>query len=125
MESVLFSIKVLFTIVLVGAAIFLGFVALVVRTWSRIFAILSYTTFKTSCEVAEEYRTRFRPMMGLTKSHAEHMLKAATEKKMVIERESDGRCGCTHEYCLSVTTRRRRTVKTRVREAWDGAWRPA
>lgn len=102
-------LTVLYILAGVVAAV-LCVLGLVIRYSNRIFRVLSYNTFKTSCEIARSYNAEYRPwFMSLDPENADDFMQTFERTKHVTGRDPvPKRCDCTREYCRSLPMRRRR-----------------
>lgn len=112
------------TIFLLGLAFVVGIALAKVRTLKRITSVMSYTEFRTLCEIHERIVKSYRPLIRPNPATIEQALSFGEKHKLFVGRKCE-RCDCTREYCLSIRVRRKRKPTERLKAWWDGAWRPA
>jgi hypothetical protein len=89
----------------------------------RVASVMSYSTFQTPCEIADEIVRVHRPFLKPKASVIRKALDFGETKKIFVGRDS-ARCACEREYCLAANIRRRRRT-TKAKEWWDAVWQPA
>lgn len=103
-------IEIFIWVLVGGITMFIGFVGWVVGFVTRVMSLLSYSQFRTPCEITLQYKKEhgsffsYESLLELVKG----FLKTGEEKRLVVGRESSGNCRCEREYCLSFHIRRRR-----------------
>ena len=89
----------------------------------RVASVMSYSTFRTPCEIVEEVVRAYRPFLKPKISVIREALVFGETNKIFVGRDS-ARCACEREYCLAANVRRRRRTK-KAKEWWDAVWQPA
>lgn len=121
--STLFTIVV--TIIIIKLVIILRNAFYNLRTLRRLLALLSVNTFRTPCELNALYKEIY-PSGGDDGYDALAIysyLPRLEKRKIVIGRESNQRCYCDREYCLSYNYQHGKPPKKKVRvEVPDGKY---